>query len=418
MKFKKPELLLPAGSPQAFETALLYGADAIYAGVPALSLRARSQFTADTLKTSMDKAHAMGKKVYLTLNLFTKNADVSRLDVFTDTIRQLSPDGLIVSDPGVFVYMQKKLPDIPLHVSTQANAGSFLTVSFWKDLGADLCVLSRETSFAEICDIKKAVPDIKLEMFVHGAMCMSYSGRCLLSSYLTGRSANRGACAHTCRWSFSVRLEEEKHEGEYIFVEEDERGTYFMNSRDLCLMPKLDKILNAGIDSLKIEGRTKTPYYVAQTARAYRQAIDDWFENPEQWSFEKYQKQLDTLQHRGYTYGFFDGPDPRLQNYDTSVSDSDWRNAGFIRQWRDDGAVFELCHKVNQGDVLVFLPPFEKENASVGIRKVIDADTLMEAPFLAPGRKNQAILIPDDFFAPLSRKDFPVFTVARTLKKV
>jgi putative protease len=303
---KKPELLLPAGSLTKLKTAFLYGADAVYAGIPEMSLRAKSKFPLEEMDKGIFFAHNLGKKVYLTLNLFSHNKDISKLEDFAKTIKILKPDGIIISDPGIFQYVKKEIPNIPLHISTQANVCSWLTVDFWKSMGASLCVLGREVSFSEIKEIREKCKDIKLEMFIHGAMCISYSGRCLMSAFMAARSANQGACAHSCRWKYKSKLllEEELRPGEYLEMEEDDKGAYILNSKDLCLMPKLDKIISSGIDSLKIEGRNKSEYYVAQTARVYRKAIDDYFDNSESWSPDKYMKELITLQNRGYTLGF------------------------------------------------------------------------------------------------------------------
>ena len=415
---KKPELLLPAGTPEAMRTAFLYGADAVYAGLPSLSLRAGDGFDMNTLSLAIDQAHKQSKKVYLTLNLFSKNADIERLAEFAEVVKKLQSDGLIISDPGVFMFMKENAPEIPLHVSTQANVGSWLTVDFWRSLGAKVCVLSRETPFEDICEIKRKLPDMKIEMFIHGAMCMSYSGRCLLSSFMTGRSANRGKCAHACRWKYKLYMEEEQRPGVFLPVEEDDRGTYILNSKDLCLMPYLDKILNAGIDLLKIEGRNKTPYYVAQTARAYRRAIDDWFENPEIWRFEKYQAELDTLQNRGYTTAFFNGtPDDAAQNYETTQSSSDWRNAGVVSSWTDKGVEVIIYQKVAQGDTLHFLLPDRFESVPVTLSEIINGFTKKSVPFLSPGRIGQSIFIPNAFLGGLNAENMPIFTVARVKLK-
>ena len=415
---QKPELLLPAGSVESLETAFLYGADAVYAGVPALSLRAGCGLTADALENAIARAHRAGKKIYLTLNLFSKNADVGRLDEFAKTVNRLRPDGLIVSDPGVFMFMREHAAQTPLHVSTQANVGSWLTAKFWRDMGAKVCVLSRETTFADICEIKRRLPDLKIEMFVHGAMCMSYSGRCLLSAFMAGRSANRGECAHACRWKYKLYLQEEQRPDEFMPVQEDDGGTYILNSRDLCLMPKLDSILRAGIDLLKIEGRNKTPYYVAQTARAYRKAIDDWFNDPESWRFEKYQAELDTLQNRGYTTGFFEStPDGSAQNYVSTRSDGDWRNAAVIRNWTPDGAEVEIFQKIERGDVLSFLPPDGNGTVDVVVRCVIDGLKNQEVETVSPGRPHQTVFIENAAFGNVGRARLPVLTVARAPAK-
>lgn len=411
---KKPELLLPAGSPEALETAFLYGADAVYAGLSSLSLRTTRGFGMETLREAIEKAHRKNKKIYLTLNLFSKNSDLDKLSGFAQTVNLLDPDGLIVSDPGVFMFMKKHAPSIPLHISTQANVGSSLTVDFWRSLGAKACVLSRETSFAEICEIKKQIPDMKIEMFIHGSMCMSYSGRCLLSSFLTGRSANRGQCAHVCRWKYKLFLQEESRPFEFFPIQEDERGTYIMNSKDLCLMPKLDLILKAGIDLLKVEGRNKTPYYVAQTARVYRKAIDDWFENPDDWDFKPYQAELDTLQNRGYTFGFFDGvPDGCAQNYESTQSVSEYRNAAVISDWTEQGAEAVIYQKINSGDTLSFLSPYHFSPVDITISRLIDGFSKKEVGVLSPGRIGQSIFIPRSFFGKFTAAELPVFTVAR-----
>lgn len=414
MNFKKPELLLPAGNFEALQTALLYGADAVYAGLPDLSLRASEGFTAESMEQAVRYVHEKGKKIYLTLNLFSRNADVPKLESFARTVRRLQPDALIVSDAGVFAFMREKVPEIALHVSTQANVSSYLTVDFWRKMGAKACVLSRETSFEEICEIKEKCPDIRIETFIHGAMCMSYSGRCLLSSFMTGRSANQGKCAQSCRWEYDVYLQEKKRPEEFIKVEQDERGTYFMNSKDLCLMPRLDRILQAGIDILKIEGRNKTPYYVAATARAYRQAIDDWFEDPQNWSFEKYQTALDNLQNRGYCLGFFDGFTSEMQNYETTQSQGKRRNAGVIRAWEKDGAVFEIRHKLERGGSLIFLPPEGGREITVKVPEVIDFPSKKTVAAISAGKKGQAVFLPNEFFEGISQIELPVLSVAQT----
>lgn len=410
----KPELLLPAGTPEALKTAFLYGADAVYAGVPGLSLRARSGFDEASLSEAVKYVHSIGKKIYLTLNLFSRNDDVPRLDGFAGTVRDLAPDGLIVSDPGVFIFMRERLPSVPLHVSTQANVGSWLTVGFWRDLGAKVCVLSRETPFKDIAAVKARFPDMKVEMFVHGSMCMSYSGRCLLSAFMTGRSANRGVCAHSCRWEYRLYAEERTRKGAFLPVEEDERGTYVFNSKDLCLMPRLDRILAAGIDILKVEGRNKTPYYVASVARAYRKAIDDWFAAPDKWSPDPYQAELNAVQNRGYTTGFFDGvPGAEAQNYETAASDAPARNAGVVRAHRADGLELTLFHKVATGDTIFLLPPDGSDPVPVVLDSVIDGLTGETVPVLSPGKTGQSLFIPKSLLKSFSLDAFPEFTVAR-----
>ena len=410
---KKPELLLPAGSLSRLKTAFLYGADAVYAGTPEMSLRAKSKFPLEDMEAGIKFVHDLGKKVYLTLNLFSHNRDIEKLKNHVATIKLLSPDGIIVSDPGIFEYIKKEIPSLALHISTQANVCSSLTVNFWKNMGADLCVLGREVSFKEALEIREKCGDIKLEIFVHGAMCMSYSGRCLMSAFMASRSANQGACAHSCRWKYKGKLflEEEKRPGEYFELEEDEHGSYIMNSKDLCLMPEFGKILSAGFDSLKIEGRHKTDYYVAQTARVYRKAIDDYFENPENWKPGIYMEELITLQNRGYTTGFFNGiPGQEAQNYIDTASESDWRNAGTVRANKDGMLTIDIKHKLKKGDEIEILSPFSFAPVKFVLKEIYDSrnNNLLEE--VNPGIPGQAARIP---LAGLEPKLFPEHTILR-----
>ncbi|MDR1695526.1 MAG: U32 family peptidase [Endomicrobium sp.] len=393
----KPELLLPAGSFSGLKTALLYGADAVYAGIPEISLRAKSKFPLEEIEEGVSFVRKAGKKIYFTLNLFSHNSDIARIESFVKTIKNLRPDGVIVADPGVFQYVKKEIPEMPVHISTQANVCSALTAGFWKSLGADLCVLGREVSFAEALEIREKCKNIKLEIFVHGAMCVSYSGRCLMSAFMASRSANRGACAHSCRWKYKSKLllEEELRPGEYLELEEDERGSYVFNSKDLCLMPKLDKILSAGFDSLKIEGRNKSEYYVAQAARAYRKAVDDYFDSPESWNSDTYMKELLTLQNRGYTLGFFDGiPGGEAQDYADTSSRSGWRNAGAVKENKGGFLTVELRHKLKKGDEIEILPPLRFEPVKIKLDKMFDAEDNRLTEEIAPGKANQSVKIP------------------------
>ena len=411
MQKVKSELLLPAGSLSRLKTAILYGADAVYSGTPDLSLRLKSSFPLEHLQEGVDFVHNANKKLYLTLNLFSHNKDIEKLTLFIDTIKQIQPDAIIISDPGIFQFIHERLPKIPIHISTQANVCSWLTVNFWKNMGASLCVLAREVSFSEITEIREKSPDIKLEMFVHGAMCISYSGRCLISSFMASRSANQGACAHSCRWKYKMYLEEEERPNQYYNVQEDEKGTYFFNSKDLCLMPKLNEILSLGIDSLKIEGRNKTEYYVAQTARVYRKAIDDYYADPSTWNSTKYLEELNTLQNRGYTLGFFEGiPDNQAQDYNDTSSKSDYRNCGFVREVYDDYVIFELRHKLSKDDEIELLSPYQFEPYKLKLAGIQPANSKKIVDTLSPGVTNQAIKLPID------KEDinlFPKYTVAR-----
>lgn len=408
---KKPELLLPAGSLDRLKTAFMYGADAVYCGLPSVSLRAKSAFTMADLKEGILYAHELGKKVYLTMNLFTHNSDMPRLTECVQMLKLLKPDGVIVADPGVFAFIGQMCPGLPRHISTQANVCSALTVQYWQNQGAALCVLGREVPLAEMREIRKMCPDIKLEAFVHGAMCVSYSGRCLLSNFMTGRSANKGNCAHSCRWKYKVYLEEEQRPGQFMELEEDAHGTYIMNSRDLCLMPRLNEVMDVGIDSFKIEGRNKSEYYVAIAARAYRKAIDDYFDNPHTWTPDAYVAELATLQNRGYTLGFLDGnAGPESHNYDISASSGSWRYAGLVQSQTKDSLIFEIKHKIEKGDVLEFLSPDQFEPISWTMTEFYDARNDAPLETISSGHLGQAIRIP---MPAAVLEKLPVLTVAR-----
>ena len=440
MTSHRSELLMPAGSLSKLKTAILYGADAVYAGTPDLSLRTQSSFTLEELLEGVRFAHERGKRIYLTLNLFTHNRDIEKLPEFVKTVRTVNPDGVIVSDQGVFHYLREHAPELDLHVSTQANACSWLTVQSWAAMGAKLCVLAREVSFEELTEIREKCPDIKLEAFVHGAMCMTYSGRCLLSNYLAERGANQGNCAQSCRWNYKVRarrkdgeevditpdnkddfdfyLEEEFRPGELMKLEEDDRGSYILNAKDLCLMPKLDDYLALGVDSLKIEGRNKSEYYAAVTARAYRLAIDAWYVDPENWSPDPYLREIYTLQNRGYSLGFHDGRLSNLaHNYERTDTVGGWLFAGTIERWDGDDMIFGLRNTLKVGAVIEFLAPQEIEPIRLRLYEFENADTGEVADKANPGQ-GRAIRIPASLFhnedVVRLKSMLPALTVGRT----
>ncbi|MEE9273427.1 MAG: U32 family peptidase [Robiginitomaculum sp.] len=376
------ELLMPAGNLDKLKTAVLYGADAVYLGTPDMSLRTKSEFSLKQIKDGIEYAHAHGKRIYLTLNLFSHNKDVPKLEEYAATIKDLKPDGVIIADPGVFQYVRTHAPDIPLHISTQSNVCSWLSVKFWEDMGADLCVLAREVSFEELTEIRKKCPGIKLEAFVHGAMCMTYSGRCLLSNFMSERGANQGNCANSCRWGYKVHLrmrdgtvqeleinednkdmfefllEEGHRPGDFMPIEESNDAAYILNSKDLCLMPKLDEYLKLGVDSLKVEGRGKSVYYVAVVARAYRAAMDDWAKDPKNFNPKPYMNELMNVSNRGFTLAFHDG---RLTNYAHNYEQTQtlgaWEFAGSIIEVDGDAFYLGVKNKLQAGDVMEFLTP-------------------------------------------------------------
>lgn len=437
----KSELLMPAGNLHKLKTAVLYGADAVYLGTPDMSLRTKSEFSLEDVLEGVRFAHAHGVRVYLTLNLFSHNKDIPKLDNYIDTVRLVKPDGLIIADPGVFRYVKERAPELELHISTQANICSWLSVKFWQDMGAKLVVLAREVSYEEMAEIREQCPDIKLESFVHGSMCMTYSGRCLLSNFMAERGANQGSCANSCRWKYNLHiklkdgtiqdleinennmdlfeflLEEEHRPGELMAIEEDVRGAYILNSRDLCLMPKLDEYLRIGVDSLKIEGRGKSPYYVAVAARSYRQAIDDWYANPETWNPEPYMEELDTIQNRGYTLAFHEGRLSNLgHNYDDGNFLAGWEFAGFISEVTEDAFIVDVKNKLVAGDVLEFLPPREQGGIYLRAYEYVDAKTGKVSTELHAGQR-PFIRIPFTSFdhedpASLAKR-MPPYTVIR-----
>lgn len=330
---KKPELLAPAGNLEKLKMSVLYGADAVYLGGKSFGLRAfGGNFSREDLREAMEFAHARGKKAYVTVNIFPHNGDLEGLPDYLEYLQEIQADALLVADLGVFMMCRKLIPDMELHVSTQANNTNWATVNAWKDLGASRVVLAREMSLAEIREIRTKC-DVDLEMFMHGAMCISYSGRCLLSNYFTGRDANRGSCAQSCRWKYA--LVEETRPGKYFPIEEDERGTYIMNSKDMCLMPNIRDVIESGVDSLKIEGRMKSVHYAASVTKAYRLAIDSYFEDPDHFEVRReWMDELEKVSHRAYTTGFYyHQPTADDQIYGKTSYDQTSDFVGLVREY-------------------------------------------------------------------------------------
>lgn len=351
---KKPELLIPAGSLEVLKTAVRYGADAVYIGGGAFGLRAKAKnFTIQEMKEGVQFAHAHGVKVYVTANILAHNADLEPVRAYFLDLKEVEPDALIISDPAVFMIAKEILPQTELHISTQANNTNYETFLFWQKLGAKRVVSARELSLSEIAEIRSSIPeDLEIETFVHGAMCISYSGRCLLSSFMAGRDANKGACTHPCRWKYAVV--EESRDGQYMPIEENERGTYIFNSKDLCMIEHIPELVEAGIDSFKVEGRMKTALYVATVARTYRMAIDDYFESPRKYRerIPTYRKLISQCTYRQYTTGFFFGkPDETAQIYDSNVYERDYIYLGTVAQISENGAhILEQKNKFCVGD--------------------------------------------------------------------
>lgn len=355
----KPELLAPAGNLEKLKTAINFGADAVYLGGSKLNLRAfADNFSNEELKEGIEYAHARGKKVYVTMNVIPHNEDLEGLEDYLKELYELGTDAIIVSDPGIIMTAREVVPNLELHLSTQANNVNYKSAIFWYKQGVKRIVLARELTLEEIKDIKSKIPeDLDLEIFVHGSMCMSYSGRCLLSNYLTGRDANRGACAQPCRYKY--RLVEEKRNEEYFPVIEDDKGTYIMNSKDMCMIKHIPELMECGAVSLKIEGRMKSAYYVASIVKSYREAIDSYISDPDNYKFE--QKWLDNLEkpsHRMYYTGFY-FKDKDSQIYESSSYIRNYDIVGIVREYNSENktAVIEQRNKVFNNESVEVLRP-------------------------------------------------------------
>lgn len=356
---KKIELLAPAGNLEKLQIAVVYGADAVYLGGQAFGLRAAAgNFTQDEMSKGLDFAHSHGAKVYVTVNIFAHNQDLEQLPSYLRQLESLGVDGLIISDPGVWKIAQEIDVKIPLHVSTQANTTNWASCAFWEGLGAERIVLARELSLEEIKEIRSRV-GLELEVFVHGAMCISYSGRCLLSNYMAGRDANRGECAQPCRWNYA--LLEEKRPGYYYPIEEDERGSYVFNSQDLCLLPYLPELIEAGVDSIKIEGRMKSIHYVATVVQAYRRALDSYYSDPKGYKPDPaWYNEITKVSHRDYTSGFLFGkPQGEDHNYETSSYLRSYDFVGLVLDYdsKDGQATVEQRNNFRVGDELEISGP-------------------------------------------------------------
>lgn len=358
---KHPELLIPASSLEVLKTAVVFGADAVYIGGEAFGLRAKAKnFSLEEMAEGIRFAHARGVKVYVTANILAHNQDLEEAGAYFEELKEIRPDALIISDPGMFLTAKEVCPEIEIHISTQANNVNYRTFQFWKEQGASRVVTGRELSLEEIRQIRKRIPeDLEIETFVHGAMCISYSGRCLLSNYFTGRDANRGACTHPCRWKYAVV--EETRPGEYMPVYENERGTYLFNSKDLCMIGHLPDLIEAGIDSLKVEGRMKTALYVATVARTYRRALDDYVQDPKRYKDHMpwYLEQISNCTYRQFTTGFFYGrPDEHAQIYDNNTYIKEYTYLGIVQKVDGQGrCLVEQRNKFSVGETIEIMKP-------------------------------------------------------------
>ncbi|GAA0683776.1 MULTISPECIES: peptidase U32 family protein [Clostridium] len=349
---RKPEILAPAGNLEKLKTAIDYGADAVYLGGSKLNLRAfADNFTNEDMQEAVEYAHSRGRKVYVTLNVFPHNSDLDGLEQYIIDLKNAGIDAVIVSDPSIIMTIKEVAEDLEIHLSTQANNVNWKSALFWHNLGVKRIVLARELTLKEIKEIRERLPETcDLEAFVHGSMCMAYSGRCLISNYMTGRDANRGACAQACRYKYY--LVEEKRPGEYFPVSEDDKGTYIMNSKDLCMIEHIDEVIEAGVYSLKIEGRMKSAFYVASVVKAYREAVDTYMENPENYKYNpKWMEYLFKVSHRSYYTGFYYGHSS-MQIYETSAYVRDYDIVGVVKSYDEETneAVIEQRNRVFEGD--------------------------------------------------------------------
>ncbi len=372
---KKPEILAPAGSLEILKTAIIYGADAVYIGGEAYGLRAAAHnFDTEEMREGITFAHEHGALVFVTANIYAHNPDLDGVREYFKELKELKPDAVLIADPGVFTIAKEIIPEIPVHISTQSNNVNYETFKFWHSLGAERVVTGRELSLEEIRQIRENVPDgLEIETFAHGAMCMSYSGRCLMSNYMTGRDANKGACTHPCRWSYS--LVEEQRPGEYMPVFENERGTFIFNSKDLCMIEHIPELVEAGVDSLKIEGRMKTALYVATVVRAYRKALDMYFDSEEEYRAHMpyFMREVESSSRRKYCTGFFFGQAGEESMYYEAERVAPMTYMGTVEAVKDGCAVITQKNKFSVGDSLELMKP-SGENLIVNVEAIMDED--------------------------------------------
>ena len=396
MEKKKIELLAPAGSFEKAKIAFKYGADAIYCGTPKLSLRSRSELGEDDLEKTIKYAHSIGKRVHVAINIFAWDETYDEIRAQAAELDRLGVDAIIVADGGVVDMVREAAPNTEIHISTQANTVSYHTCKFWHRNGAKRIILGRELNKEQIKEIMKNKPeDLDIEMFAHGALCFGYSGRCFLSEFLSGRSGNLGSCSQPCRWAFNLYVEETNNPGNLMPVETDEKGTYIFSSKDLCLIREIPEIIDMGIDSIKIEGILKTEYYVATVINAYRNAIDDYMKDPENYNPEKYIRELEKTKTRGLTTFYFnDRNNKDFQDYSGRQYNSDYEFGGKVIKELDDGRVLiEIRNKLSVGDTLELLIPGEIDSLEFKIDELWNDETLESIPTVNPGKAEQKVIL-------------------------
>lgn len=390
----KPELLAPAGTFEKAKVAFMYGADAVYAGTSKLSLRTRTEMQFDDLLETVKYAHSLNKKVYVAMNIYARDEEYDLIIKEAKHLDEIGVDGIIVADGGIVEIVKEYAPNTEIHISTQANVVSLHTCNFWYKNGASRIILARELSKDEIKYITENKPNgLDIEMFVHGAICYSYSGRCYLSDYMAGRSANHGDCAQPCRWSYNLYAEERNNPSEMMPVETDEKGTYIFSSKDMCLIKDIPTIFDIGVDSLKVEGRLKTEYYLATVVNAYRHAIDDYYENPENWNYEKYMNELEKAKTRGLTDFYFNNKfNKDIQDYDGKQINPNYEFGGVVVSTGiEEITTLEIRNKLSIGDKIEVMIPEKLEPFTFEIEKLYDAETGEEIDTVNPGVKEQKV---------------------------
>lgn len=390
---KEIELLAPAGSFEKAKIAFLYGADAVYAGTSSLSLRTRADMQDNDLEETIKYAHTIGKKVYVTLNIFAWDEKYDEIIEMAKKLEELKPDGIIAADGGVMEILKKYAPSVKINVSTQANIVSMHAANFWYKNGAKRMIMAREMNKEQLKYIMENKPeDMEIEIFVHGAICFAYSGRCFLSDFLACRSANLGDCAQSCRWSYNLYAEERNNPGQYMPIEMDEHGTSIFSSKDLCLIKEIPEIIDMGVDSLKIEGRLKTEYYLASVINAYRNAIDDYKKEPENYDYTKYLKELEKVKTRGLTTFYFnDRKNKDIQEYGGRQYNENYEFGGKVIETQNDIAIIEIKNKLSVGDTMEIIVPNKIEPIEFKIENLYDIETNEAINSISPGVKGQKV---------------------------
>ena len=390
---KIPELLAPAGSFEKAKVAFEYGADAIYCGTSKLSLRTRVEIDDNELERIIEYAHSIQKKVYVPLNIYARDEMYDDVEAQIKMLDRIKADGVIVSDGGVVNCVREIAPNLPLHISTQANTVSYHASNFWYNNGAKRIILARELNKEEIKAIIENKPEeLEIEMFVHGAICYGYSGRCHLSDFLAGRSANLGDCAQSCRWAYNLYLEEKNNPGLMMPVEQDQHGTYILSSKDMCLIKELPEIIEMGVDSLKIEGRLKTEYYLATIINTYRTAIDDYIKDPENYDYTKYLNELEKTKTRGLTTFYFNNKNNRdFQEYEGKQYNPKFEFGGKVQEFNKEKSIIEIKNRLQIGDKLELIIPNQIDVFKFTIDKLWDAETDEQIEFVNPGKEGQKV---------------------------